>query len=77
MDTTSPGGCPPGLDFEGQVRTTLTLRQKLARLHRRILDEQKRKILAAAEVDALPSSAVLARIAELELAISAVKAELE
>jgi hypothetical protein len=56
---------------------TMTDREKLDTLHRRLLDEQRRMILAAANVDALPSSAVLGRLADLELAIAAVEAMIE
>lgn len=50
---------------------------KLKALHRRLLEEQRRIITGAAEVDALPSAGLLTRIATLESAIVAVEAILE
>ena len=55
----------------------MTDREKLKALHRRLLDEQQRIISGAAEVEALPSAGLLARIAALESAIVAVEAMIE
>ena len=57
--------------------SSVTYREKLDRLRRRIVVEQRRMVLAAAEVDTLPSSTMLAKLSDLELAIAAVEAAIE
>ena len=66
-----------GLKIRAGNATAVTNREKLDRLRERLLAEQRRVIMAAADVDVLPSKPVLARTADLEIAITTVEALIE
>jgi uncharacterized protein (DUF1778 family) len=48
-------------------------KHKLESLARRLRDEQKKLLVAAAEYDGLPHNRTLGRVAQLELKISAIE----
>ncbi|MCW6513237.1 hypothetical protein [Lichenifustis flavocetrariae] len=50
---------------------------KLRHLHRRLADERRNALLAAAEIEAIPPSRLLARISDLDGAVAALEAVLE
>ena len=49
----------------------MTEREKVEALHKRLLDEQRRLILAAADVATVPAAGAMARTSDLELTIEA------
>ncbi|WP_170990241.1 hypothetical protein [Aquamicrobium sp. LC103] len=49
------------------------MRDKLEQLSRKLREEQKALILAAAQTSTLPSNSTLKRVAELELNIAAIE----
>jgi uncharacterized coiled-coil protein SlyX len=49
------------------------MQEKLKALSKRLKDEQRRLLLAAAETPALPSLSTIQRVADLELNIAAIE----